>query len=68
MHELCRRNVNLDRLNVRVTHGICYMGGFLSKLRTHPEVDLDQEAEVIRKIVRQNRGIRDVVWEVILRK
>ena len=63
-HLLVRRNVDLTDVDVRVMHGVCYMRGSIKKLRTHPEIDLEYEAEIIRKIIRQQRGIRDVVWEV----
>ena len=65
---LFRRYVDASRVDVRVTHGVCYLRGFISKLRTHPQVDLEQEAEVIRKILRQKPGIREVIWEVVLRQ
>jgi hypothetical protein len=63
-HELSRRSVDFSLVDVRVIHGVCYLRGTMMRLRSHPEVDLDQEAEVIRKILRQRVGIRDVVWEV----
>ena len=63
-HELTRRNVDMSEVDVRVIHGICYLRGTMTKFRSHPEVDLDHEAEVIRKVIRGLRGIRDVVWEV----
>jgi hypothetical protein len=44
------------------------MTGQISKLRSHPEIDLNHEAEVIRKCVRQLTGIRDVVWDVYVRQ
>lgn len=63
-HELTRRNVDFSEVDVRVIHGVCYLRGNMAKFRSHPEVDLDHEAEVIRKVIRSIRGIRDVVWEV----
>ena len=63
-HELTRRNVDMSEVEVRVIHGVCYMQGTMTKFRSHPEVDLDHEAEVIRKVIRGIHGIRDVVWEV----
>jgi hypothetical protein len=62
--ELCRRYVDLSMVDVRVIHGVAYLRGVMQKLRTHPEIDLEQEAEIIRKVLRQQPGIRDVVWEV----
>ena len=63
-HELCRRYVDLSDVEVRVIHGVCYMRGHMRKLRSHPEIDLNHEAEIIRKTLRQHPGIRDVIWEV----
>ncbi len=62
--EISRRYVDSTLVDVRVIHGVCYMRGIMRKLRTHPDVDLDHEAEVIRKVLRQQPGIREVVWEV----
>jgi hypothetical protein len=62
--ELTRRYVDFSMVDVRVIHGVCYLRGTMRQLRSHPEVDLETEAEVIRKILRQKPGIRDVVWEV----
>ena len=63
-HLLVRRSVDLTNVDIRVIHGVCYMRGSIQKLRSHPEVDLEQEAEIIQKIIRQQSGIRDVVGEV----
>lgn len=62
--ELCRRYVDMTMVDIRVIHGVCYLRGTMSKLRSHPEVDLEHESEVIRKILRAHQGVRDVVWEV----
>ncbi len=62
--ELNRRYVDTSRVDVRVIHGVCYMRGQITRLRTHPEVDLEQESEIIRKILRQKPGIRELIWEV----
>jgi hypothetical protein len=67
-HELSRRCVDMSLVDVRVIHGVCYLRGIMKRLRSHPEVDLEHEAEVIRKILRQRVGIRDVVWEVQTRQ
>ncbi|MBM3495458.1 MAG: hypothetical protein FJX72_14220 [Armatimonadetes bacterium] len=62
--ELNRRYVDSSRLEVRVIHGIVYMRGMMTRLRTHPEVDLEHESDIIRKIIRQKQGIREIIWEV----
>jgi hypothetical protein len=63
-HELCRRYVDMSGVDVRVIHGVCYLSGTMSRLRTHPEINLDHEAEIIRKMLSQLPGLKGVVWEV----
>jgi hypothetical protein len=65
--EISRRYIDTTLVDVRVIHGVCYLRGVISKLRSHPDIDLEHEAEIIRKILRQKPGIRDVVWEVYMR-
>jgi hypothetical protein len=62
--ELIRRNVDTSQLDIRIIHGVCYMRGEVHRLRTHPEVDLEMETELIRRLVRAQPGVRDLVWEV----
>lgn len=62
--ELNRRSIDASRLDVRVIHGVVYMRGTMGRLRTHPEVDLERESDIIRKILRQKPGIREIIWEV----
>lgn len=64
MRELNRRYVDTSQLDVRVIHGVVYLRGILKRLRTHPEIDLEREAELIRKILRQRPEVRGIVWEV----
>lgn len=61
--EIGRRNVDASRIDIRVIHGMVYVRGTLRRLRTHPEVNLEQEAEILRKTLRLRPGIRGVVWE-----
>jgi len=61
--EIGRRNVDASRIDIRVIHGMVYVRGTLRHLRTHPEVNLEQEAEILRKTLRLRPGIRGVVWE-----
>ncbi len=62
--EVSRRYIDATRLDVRVIHGVCYFRGSISALRTHPEVNLEHESEIIRKIIHQHSGIKSVVWDV----
>ena len=63
-HELTRRYVDFSKVDVSVVHGVCYLRGVMTQLRTHPEVNLDHEAEVIQKVLIRVQGIRSVVWDV----
>lgn len=66
--ELTRRYVDCSRIDVKVIHGVCYLSGLMRQLRSHPYIDLDQEAEIIQKTIRQIPGIRQVIWDVRLVK
>ncbi|MEP6755525.1 MAG: hypothetical protein ABJA67_08500 [Chthonomonadales bacterium] len=63
-HELTRRYVDFTQVDVQVVHGVCYLRGIMRQLRTHPEVNLDHEAEIIQKTLMRVNGIRSVVWDV----
>jgi len=62
--ELNRRYIDTTQVDVRVIHGVVYLRGIIRTLRTHPEVDLERESDIIRKIIRQKTGIREIIWEV----
>ncbi len=65
--QIARRYVDSSMLSVRVTHGVAHLSGILRILRTHREMDLTKEMDIITTILRGKNGIRDVVWEVTLR-
>lgn len=65
--QITRRYVDSSQLDVRVIHGTVYLGGVLRQLRTHKEVDLEKEMETISHVLRQQPGIRDVIWEAAIR-
>ena len=65
--EIGRRQVDTSLLAINVSHGIVHLRGQIKKLRGH-DVDLRQELEIIRRIIRSKPGIRDVlVDEIIIR-
>ena len=64
MHEISRRYIDSSRLDIRVIHGVCYLRGIIAPLRTHPDINLDHEGEVIKKIIHRHHGIKSVVWDV----
>ncbi len=62
--QVTRRYIDASMLDVRVMHGIVYMRGELACLRSHPEVNLEHEKDVITHILRSRPEIRDVIWEL----
>jgi hypothetical protein len=64
-HEVVKRCIDSSRLDVRVCHGVCYLGGEVRQLPGQP-VDLKKEMEVIHHVLRNKPGIRDVVDEAHL--
>jgi hypothetical protein len=64
--EISRRYIDSSSLDVRVMHGVVYLRGWVDNLRgSHQQrVDLNEEMELIHRILTQKPGIRDVVVEV----
>ena len=63
-----RRYIDSSRLDIRVMHGVVYVRGDIGHLRTHREVELHSEVETITRILRQQPGIREVIWETNVRE
>jgi hypothetical protein len=61
--QITRRYVDASMLHVRVVHGTVYIQGIVRPLRTHKDIDMDQEIEMICRILRGQPGVREVVWE-----
>lgn len=61
--EISRRYVDSNNVDIRVMHGVCYLRGFIKVLRGH-ESDLNEEHEIILRILRQKSGIREVISEL----
>lgn len=61
--EISRRYVDSSNVDVKVMHGVCYLRGYIKVLRGH-ESDLNEEHEIILRILRQRPGIRDVISEL----
>ncbi len=66
LREISKRHIDSSRLDVQVFHGVVYLRGTVSGMRGH-DVDIKAEMELIRRILRQRPGIRDVVLDVIYR-
>ncbi|MDW8106766.1 MAG: BON domain-containing protein [Armatimonadota bacterium] len=66
LRDISKRHVDTSRLDVQVYHGVVYIRGTVSALRGH-DIDIKAEMELIRRILRQRPGVRDVVIDVIYR-
>ena len=58
--EIIRRELNTQRLEVAVIHGVAYLGGELSGTKANRIGDGKRELEIIETVVRQISGIRDI--------
>ncbi len=63
--EISRRYVDSTFVDIKVMHGICYLRGYIKQLRGH-DADLQEEHDIILRILRQKPGIRDVISELDL--
>jgi hypothetical protein len=66
MREISKRPIDSTLLNVHVSHGVVYLRGVARKLR-NVETDMEQEMQIICRILRQTPGIREVINEVTIR-
>lgn len=65
--EISRRNIDSTRIIVSASHGIVYLRGEVRRLRGH-DLNLKDELELIRRLLRSKEGIRDVhVDDVVIR-
>jgi len=64
-HEIVKRAIDSSRLEVRVCHGVVYLGGEVRQLPGQP-VELKKEMEILHHVIRNKPGIRDVVDDVRL--
>ena len=65
--ELGRRGIDTTRADIRVMHGICYIRGQLTAVRSANIPDLRSEMEKIAKVLRTKAEIKDVVIDCIYR-
>ena len=62
---ILRRYVDVTNLDVRVSHGVVYVRGKIDRIRgSYQEMDLAEELAIIQRILHQQPGVRDVVFEV----
>ena len=58
--EIIRRELDTSRLEVRVIHGVAYLGGELRPIRARKILDLKKEMEIIETVILQIDGIRGI--------
>ncbi len=58
--EIIRRELDTSRLEVRVIHGVAYLGGELRPIRAHIIDDAKKEMEIIETVILQIDGIRGI--------
>ncbi len=58
--EIIRRELNCQRLEVVVLHGVAYLSGELSGTKANRVPDGKKELEIVETVVRQVTGVRDV--------
>ena len=58
--EFIRRELDTSRLEVKVIHGVAYLGGELRPTRSRPIPDLKKEMEILENIVAAIGGIRGI--------
>ncbi len=58
--EFIRREVDTTRLEVKVIHGVAYLGGELKETRSRKIFDKKKEMEIILGTIHEIRGIRGI--------
>lgn len=58
--EFIRRELDTSRLEVKVIHGVAYLGGELGETRSNRIWDHKREIEILLGIINQIGGIRGV--------
>ncbi len=64
--EIARRYVDTKGVDVKAIHGVVYLRGVVRPLRG-VAVDVQQEIEIIERILRNKPGVRDVINEMTVR-
>ena len=65
LRDISKRPVDISNLDIHVQHGVIYIRGRMEKVRGYwDDIDLQDELNIILKLLRQKMGVRDVVCEV----
>ncbi len=62
--QIARRYIDASLLDIRVSHGVVHLRGVIRTLRTHADMDLAKEMEVISTVLRTKPGVRDIIWDI----
>jgi len=65
--QIARRYVDASMVNVNCVGGTVHLTGVLKSIRTNAGINLKEEMENISKLLRSMPGVREVVWDVVLR-
>jgi hypothetical protein len=64
---ILRRCVDMNSLDIRVSHGVVYLRGTVERIRGYPQdINLSEELAIIQRIIHQQPGVREVIMEVQL--
>ena len=62
---IIRRSVDCSNLDIRVSHGVVYVRGKIDGMRGSATVaDLPHELAIIQRIIQQQPGVREVIFEI----
>jgi hypothetical protein len=61
--EMTKHGLDVNRADIRVMHGVCYIRGIVAPLTSANMEDVELEFHRICRLIRQRPEIRDVVHE-----
>ncbi|NLN76137.1 MAG: BON domain-containing protein [Armatimonadetes bacterium] len=65
LRDISKRPLDISRLNVHVMRGVVHLTGRVDKVRGNAGfLDLQEEMNIVVRILRQKPGVRDVCCEV----
>ncbi|MFQ3588308.1 MAG: hypothetical protein SNJ74_02990 [Fimbriimonadaceae bacterium] len=65
--EFIKHRIDLSLADIRVSHGVIYLRGVVSKEKGAAYDDVRHEAERVTRILRHMPGVRDIVVECTYR-
>lgn len=65
LRDLGKRPIDISNLEIHVQHGVVYIRGRIEKVRGYWEdIDLQDELNIIIKVLHQKMGVRDVICDI----